>query len=194
VDWIIKDVQKEGSDEQAQFNILDIGTGSGCIPISIKKNLPEIQVTSLDISSEAIKTAETNASINDTRIIFIQDDILNPVQPDIVSGEYDLIVSNPPYVTHLEKMQMHPNVLNFEPHTALFVEDNNPLQFYKAIAIFAKDHLKDEGSLYLEINENLGQQTVDLLRQHGYQKIQLRKDLRDSDRMIKAIKPSGTAN
>lgn len=194
VDWIIKDVQKEGGERLPQFNVLDIGTGSGCIPISIKKNLPEIRMTSVDISAEAIKTAEINASMNKVKVAFIQDDILNPVHPDVISAKYDLIVSNPPYVTHDEKMQMHQNVLDFEPHTALFVENNNPLLFYKAIAIFGKAHLKENGSLYLEINENLGQETVELLRQYGFTNIQLRKDLRDSDRMIKAKNPSGISN
>ncbi len=182
VDWVLKDIKmrKEGSEV---LKILDIGTGSGCIPVTLSKYIPEAKVSALDVSFEALALAKENAVLNSTDIIFIQDDILNP---DITAHKYSIITSNPPYVTLAEKGQMHANVLEHEPHLALFVPDDDPLVFYKAIADFASSHLETGGLLYLEINENFGQETLSLLGSRGFKNITLRQDLRDRDRMIKA--------
>lgn len=187
VDWIIKEVRNEIIDPNKKaFNILDIGTGSGCIPISLKKHLPNARVFGLDISQDAIETARRNSVLNKTEVRFITDDILNPSQAEILSTFYNLIVSNPPYVTIAEQEQMHKNVLSFEPYSALFVSNQNPLQFYKAIAQFAGKHLQDNGKLFLEINENFGKETVRLLADKGFVNIELRTDLRGRPRMIRA--------
>lgn len=187
VDWIIKEVKK-GSESSGSksFNILDIGTGSGCIPIALKKHLSEARVFGLDISPEAVEVAISNSKLNETDVRFWKDDILNPAHQELLKTTYNIIVSNPPYVTMAEKDQMHKNVLEHEPHTALFVSDDDPLQFYRAIALFAKSHLQNEGLLFLEINENLGEETVSLLVDNGFTNIALRLDLRGKPRMIKA--------
>ncbi|WP_276346670.1 peptide chain release factor N(5)-glutamine methyltransferase [Daejeonella sp. JGW-45] len=182
VDWILKDLKLRG-DKVKSLKILDIGTGSGCIPVTLGKNLPEAEVSALDVSPGALTLAQENAILNKTEIIFIQDDILDP-RP--TSTRYSIITSNPPYITLTEKSQMHVNVLDHEPHLALFVPDDDPLVFYKAIANFAKSHLEAGGLLYLEINEHLGQETAALLRDEGFIHVELRQDLRDRDRMIKA--------
>jgi release factor glutamine methyltransferase len=169
------------------LRILDIGTGSGCIPIALKKHLPEAEVSAIDISKEALNIAQQNANLNGVKIEFIEADILNP-KIAICNTRYAILTSNPPYVTEREKAEMHGNVLNHEPHLALFVSDENPLLFYRAIADFALEHLEKDGLLFLEINENLGPQTVDLLKQKGFTDVQLRQDMRGKDRMIKACR------
>lgn len=190
VDWILKDIRNaDGLITSHPFNILDIGTGSGCIPITLKKNIPDARVFAIDISEEAIKTAKANSVLNQTKVTFLKDDILNPVKREIFDTSFSLIVSNPPYVTDSEKGLMHQNVLAFEPHTALFVRDDDPLMFYKAIADFAKNRLQENGKLYLEINETLGEQTKNLLRETGFVNIILRTDLPGRDRMIRAELP-----
>lgn len=166
--------------------ILDIGTGSGCIPVTLKKHLPRAQVSAIDISTDALATAKSNAELNKVDVEFIKTDILNPDSTSIPNTRYSIIISNPPYVTQQEKSEMHTNVLNYEPHLALFVEDNNPLIFYRAIADFALQHLENGGLLFLEINENLGKETVELLVDKGFTDIELRKDMRGKNRMIKA--------
>ena len=166
--------------------ILDIGKGSGCIPVTIKKHLPRAQVSAIDISTDDLATAKSNAELNKVDVEFIKTDILNPDSTSIPNTRYSIIISNPPYVTQQEKSEMHTNVLNYEPHLALFVEDNNPLIFYRAIADFALQHLENGGLLFLEINENLGKETVELLVDKGFTDIELRKDMRGKDRMIKA--------
>ncbi|MBK0378882.1 peptide chain release factor N(5)-glutamine methyltransferase [Mucilaginibacter segetis] len=181
VEWILK------SQPAANANIIDIGTGSGCIAISLKKNLPFAQVSALDISEQALQTAKKNAIINETAVNFIHADILDP-QPEFEQTRFDIVVSNPPYVTLLDKMLMHQNVNDFEPHTALFVPDSDPLLFYRAIADVAMRTLTDQGMLFLEINESFGEQTVELLSQKGFSHIELRKDMSGRDRMIKAKK------
>lgn len=195
VDWVLIEVRsKELADGRNELGvgslgiikILDIGTGSGCIPVAIKKYLPETEVSAIDISEEALKTAMINADLNHTVIKFLKDDILNPAQVSILNTQYSLIISNPPYVTNLEKAAMHRNVLDHEPHSALFVPDNDPLLFYDRIADFAIEHLILKGLLFLEINENLGAKTVELLAQKGFKNIELRQDMRGRDRMIKA--------
>ncbi len=185
VEWIISDLPKPKTSIEG-LKIIDIGTGSGCIPISLKKNLPEAQLFALDISPEALDVSIQNAALNQTTVNFIQADILNLLNKQLIAEKFGIIVSNPPYVTDAEKEQMLPNVLQHEPHLALFVPDNDPLIFYKAIADFAIKHLDTTGSLYLEINENLGEETVQLLKQMGFKKIVLRQDLSGKDRMIRS--------
>ncbi len=165
-------------------NILDIGTGSGCIAISLAKKLPKAKVTALDISLKALEIAKANAKINKVEIAFKQADILK------IPGfeqQFDIIVSNPPYVRALEKRQMHPNVLKFEPDTALYVEDENPLIFYKKITNLAENSLKSDGKLYFEINQYLGPETQKLVESHQF-KTELKKDIFGNFRMLKGIK------
>ena len=184
VAWAISSV---GSSQLAVGNILDIGTGSGCIAISLKKNLVDAEVSAIDISTEALKTAKENAGLNNVDINFIRADILNR-KSEIENPNFEIIISNPPYVTPDDKKQMHTNVTDFEPHTALFVPDDDPLVFYKAIADFALDHLEKDGLLFFEINESYGGQIVDILAHKSFKNIELRKDMSDRFRMIKAVK------
>jgi release factor glutamine methyltransferase len=182
VDWIISLV---GSGQFAVSNILDIGTGSGCIAISLKKNILNANVSAIDISPQALQTAKENAELNNVNVTFIQADILN-LNSEIEIPKSEIIVSNPPYVTFEDKKQMHANVTDFEPHTALFVPENDPLIFYKAIADFAVTHLEKGGLLFFEINENYGEQMVELLTDKSFKNIKLRKDMSGKDRVIKA--------
>lgn len=179
VAWIIKDYQ-----HIKNIKILDIGTGSGCIAISLSKNLPNAEVYAIDISPEALKVAKINAKKNRVNIQFIEADILSLKK---LSLTFDIIVSNPPYVRESEKKQMQQNVLANEPHLALFVKTENPLLFYEKISEFAKLHLNNNGSLYVEINQYIGDKTVKLLENKGFKNIQPKKDLHDVDRMVKAI-------
>ncbi|CAM1354938.1 peptide chain release factor N(5)-glutamine methyltransferase [Tenacibaculum ascidiaceicola] len=179
VEWIINEVDKN----QESLSILDIGTGTGCIPISLKKHLPKTTVSTIDVSEEALKTAKQNAVLNKVEVSFMHQDILKTEE---LSGEFDIIVSNPPYVRELEKVEIKNNVLKNEPHLALFVEDNNPLIFYKKIADLAKNSLTKTGLLFFEINQYLGLETVEMLKNKGFTQIELRKDLFGNDRMIKA--------
>ncbi len=168
------------------LNILDIGTGSGCIPISLSKNLNKANLASADISSEAIEKAKENACINDVNIKFFNRDILR--WEDFDWENYDIIVSNPPYVTESEKEKMDANVLDHEPHTALFVSNHDPLLFYRTIANLASKYLNTNGKLYFEINESLGKEMIKLLERNNFTNIRLRKDINGKDRMISAIK------
>ena len=164
-------------------NILDIGTGSGCIAIALKKYFPGSEVYGMDISAKALEVARTNAILNNISVKFIEQNILTaPVH----NRKYSIIVSNPPYITIAEKQQMHINVLNYEPHQALFVPDNDPLLFYNSIADFAKSHLTKNGFLFLEINATWSLQMIALLDNKGFSAIKLRKDLQGKDRMIQA--------
>jgi len=164
------------------LKILDVGTGSGCIAISLAKNLPNSEVSAIDISAEAINVAKNNAEFNQVTIDFIPANILTIEKlPDT----FDVIVSNPPYVRELEKAQMQQNVLSNEPHIALFVKDENPLLFYDKIAELAKKHLTENGVLYFEINQYLGLETVELLKSKGFKNIELKKDIYGVDRMVK---------
>lgn len=181
VDWIISE---NNTPANQNFRVLDIGTGSGCIPISLKKHLPHFEIYTLDVSPEAISVAKENANEMDVKINFIEDDILN-FKSDL---KFDIIVSNPPYIRHLEKEEMHNNVLAHEPHLALFVSNEDPLIFYKAIADFALTNLNPGGQLYFEINEYLGKETVKMLEDKGLTDIKLRNDMQGKDRMIKAVK------
>ncbi len=184
VEWILSSGERLKAKGE-RFSILDIGTGSGCIAVSLKKNLSNVDVSAIDISEGALQTAKGNAQLNEVEVNFIHADILN-IKPDNVFPKFNIIVSNPPYVTLEDKKQMHTSVTDFEPHTALFVPEHDPLIFYRAIADFALNNLIAEGLLYFEINENLGKQTVALLADKGFKNIELRKDMSGRDRMVKA--------
>jgi release factor glutamine methyltransferase len=164
------------------ISILDIGTGTGCIPISIAKNLPRAKISAIDISSEALKIAKKNRLLNKVDVDFIALDILKAKE---LPQKFDIIVSNPPYVRELEKIEIKNNVLENEPHLALFVTDENPLIFYNKIADLAKQQLSKNGLLFFEINQYLGKETIALLAEKGYKNITLRKDLFGNNRMIK---------
>jgi len=167
------------------IHILDIGTGSGCIAISLAKNLVSALVSALDISHNAISTAKTNALNNNVNVNFFIQDIF---KAENLCNKYDVIVSNPPYIRNSEKVLMQKNVLDFEPHSALFVDDEDPLIFYRTISIFAKKHLNKNGILYFEINEALGKEMREMLSALNFNKIEIIKDLFDKDRIVKAIK------
>ena len=171
--------------ETKQLKILDIGTGSGCIPISLKKQLPFAKISAIDISKEALTVAKKNAVLNNVDIHFILQDILKTVALD---QHYDIIISNPPYVRELEKKELKNNVLKNEPHVALFVENDNPLIFYAKIAELAKKYLNKNGLLFFEINQYLGTETIDLVNKKGLRNIQLKKDMFGNDRIIVASK------
>jgi release factor glutamine methyltransferase len=181
VEWIITDA-KAG---QQPVSIIDIGTGSGCVPIALKKNIPAADVWAVDISNEALAVAKRNAETQQANITFQQADILIPTHISTFPL-FDIIVSNPPYIPLSDKTSMHPNVLQHEPHLALFVENENPLLFYNAIADFAHSFLKPGGSLYFEIHEAMGEQVTQLLTQKGFINVQVKKDMQEKDRMVKA--------
>lgn len=177
VDMIIKDTG------MSLVRILDIGTGSGCIAIALNKNIFRSKVDAIDISEKALKIAEDNAFCNNAFIKFWQADILNWKNYSFAS-KYDIIVSNPPYVRESEKAYMHSNVLDYEPETALFVKDENPLLYYKSIIDFAKHHLKENGRLYLEINEHFSGEIRELLLDNRFSDTILKKDINGKYRMI----------
>ena len=168
-------------EKEKKLKILDIGTGSGCIPISLKKSLPFAEITAIDVSNEALTIAKKNTVLNKVDINLTQQDILKTTS---LNQLYDIIVSNPPYVRESEKKEIKNNVLNNEPHMALFVKDNNPLVFYNKIAELAKNHLSENGTLFFEINQYLGKETVELIKLKGFNKIQLKKDVFGRDRII----------
>ena len=185
VQWIIEDYK----DNLEQIKILDIGTGTGCIPISLAKNLPKAKVKALDISTKALEVAKQNAKLNAVEVDFIEQNILDTyhTELDSASQKFDVIVSNPPYVRELEKAEMKGNVLKHEPELALFVDNTNPLIFYKAITEFATHSLKAGGTLYFEINQYLGAEMIQLLEDFNFKDIELKKDMFGNNRMIKAI-------
>ena len=186
VDWIINDWATLNS-QLLTLNLLDIGTGTGCIALSLAKELVNAKVTALDISEKALSLAKENAELLETKNVdFIKGDILNKTFNSQLST-FNFIVSNPPYVRECEKVDMEANVLDYDPHTALFVSDEDPLVFYRAIAEFGLEHLAPNGALYFEINQYLGQETCDLLVALGYKNVELRKDINDNPRMVKAI-------
>lgn len=185
VEWILSDIRKSEISPK-EIKIIDIGTGSGCIPISLKINLPNAKLYAVDVSTEALDVSRQNSTLNNVAIHFIQDDILNPISEELKNEKFGVIVSNPPYVLDAEKPKMLPNVLDHEPHLALFVPDDDPLIFYKAIADFAIKNSDINVALYLEINENLGAETVTLLKHMGFKNIELRQDLSGKDRMIRS--------
>ena len=178
VEWV-------ASEATGNERILDIGTGSGCIAVSLANKMPQSEVTAWDISNEALAVATENSRSNGTEVLFEQVDII-AYQPE--EKQFDIIVSNPPYIKENEKSAMHSNVLDWEPHTALFVPDSDPLLFYRTIAKKGLTLLKPGGTLYFEINRAHGAETADMLADYGYNNIELRKDFADNDRMIKAEK------
>ena len=173
---------RQQTTDNSQLTILDIGTGSGCIAISLAKQLPQSQVYALDISEKALCVAKDNAYINNVDITFIHDDILS--LRNKIETKFDIIVSNPPYVRDLEKAEMRDNVLNWEPHNALFVSNDDPLIFYRNILEFAKTHLKENGEVWFEINEYLGKEMKDLCCEMGFSNVNIYKDFREKERFL----------
>lgn len=192
---LVEFILKETSNFQLpafSLNILDIGTGSGCIPISLKANLPQANVLAIDVSEKALEVAKRNAELNKVEINFIEANILEVEDLSILStsnsqlpASIDIIISNPPYVRNLEKQEIKKNVLDYEPHLALFVEDTDALLFYRKIAQLALKNLSPNGLLFFEINQYLGKETVELLESLGFKNIELKKDIYDNNRMIK---------
>ena len=181
VDWILSHFQNQG----AVLDILDIGTGSGCIAVALAKNLLRASISALDISHKAIALAKENAINNNVSVSFSDQDILDTKS---LEKKYDVIVSNPPYVRQQEKKAMHTNVLAYEPSNALFVPNGDPLLFYRKIAQLAMVSLQTRGWLYFEINEYLSKEMDVLLKEIGFANIEIKKDFREVPRMIKCQK------
>ena len=179
VKWVVETVSTKNP------SILDIGTGSGCIAISLKLELPEADVVALDISADALALAHENAALNEAAVRFIEKDVLL-MQPTDVASTFDVVVSNPPYIALSEKDSMKTNVLANEPHLALFVPNTNPLIFYERIASIAQEKLNLSGFLFFEINERFGKEVLELLVKRGFKHVELRQDLVGRDRMVKA--------
>lgn len=187
IEWILSDLQT--SQTKDIINILDIGTGSGCIAITLSLEIKNAIVTAIDISKDAIELATINNKKLDAAVEFIERDIL---QSDIEStttsahNTYDIIVSNPPYITISEQESMEKNVVKYEPSLALFVPDNSPLLFYQAIAQYGLTHLKKDGKIYFEINQRYGSETVQMMQNLGYKNVELHSDINNNERMVKA--------
>lgn len=181
IDWIINDYSDKAANSNLQ--ILDIGTGSGCIAIALSKNIVNAQVSALDVSEAALSVAKINAKDNNVDLCIINEDITNVEK---LNNCYDIIVSNPPYIRYLEKIEMKKNVLDYEPHLALFVSNEDPLIFYRKIAQLACESLKKDGFLYFEINQYLGESMIDLLEKLGFKNVIIKKDIYGNDRMIRA--------
>ena len=179
VEWIIN--ENANTDKSKRLKILDIGTGSGCIAVSLAKNLPNAEVYAIDVSKKALETAKRNAVNNNVEVTFMFQDIL---ELEALKCNFDIIVSNPPYVRNLEKEEIKKNVLEYEPHLALFVDDHDALVFYKKIASLAQKNLLENGQLFFEINQYLGEEMTDLLEKMNFRNVELRKDIYDNDRMI----------
>jgi len=179
--WILEVMQLI---PEKKWRILDIGTGSGCIPITLKKEFPSAEVTGIDFSAGALEVAEENARNLNAEVLFVLQDILKTSNLE----PYDIIVSNPPYVRNVEKEEINKNVLDHEPHSALFVEDEDPLIFYRSISKLAKNSLSDGGMLFFEINQYLGTE-MKVLVSHYFHEVELQKDFMKNDRMMKASMP-----
>lgn len=182
VEWIIEDIKKSGKQDCCLF---DIGTGSGCIPIAIKKKLPHVSVSGIDVSADALQVAILNSIQQNVLVDFLQLDFLHEEEWN-QSGRYNIIVSNPPYIRQTEGGLMKDNVLKYEPHISLFVPDEDALVFYKSIAKFSTTHLQPGGNVYVEINEALGEQVVNLFKKNGFNNVDLKKDLQGKDRFVRA--------
>lgn len=178
--WIVKEWRGKSS-----LRILDIGTGSGCIPIALQLQLPEVKVMSIDISSAALQLAKENALELGAEVDFLRIDFLDMDQWGRL-GLFDVIVSNPPYIPISEREEMHTNVKEYEPSDALFVPDNDPLLFYRKIAIFASMHLKKGGAVYCETHRDYAQDSLELFEEMNFSQLELRKDMHGNERMIKA--------
>lgn len=183
VEWIIAENPKPVG--LKKIKILDIGTGSGCIAISLAKHIPNSKVFAIDVSEDALDMAKKNAKNNNVAVTFLLQNIL---ETEDLKQDFDIIVSNPPYVRNLEKEEIKKNVLNYEPHLALFVEDNDSLIFYRKIAQLANKNLVENGQLYFEINQYLGTEMTDLLDKMNFKNVELRKDIYHNDRMIRGLK------
>jgi release factor glutamine methyltransferase len=198
VDWIIQSQKSEVRSQKLRtgspkIKILDVGTGSGCIAISLAKNIPNTEVFAIDVSEKALATAKKNATMNQVEVNFINTDILKvndleklPIFHFPLPTKFDIIVSNPPYVRELEKVEIKKNVLDNEPHLALFVDDSDALIFYRKIAELALKNLSPNGQLFFEINQYLGKEMVELLENMNFNTIELRKDIYGNNRMIRA--------
>ncbi|SHE40032.1 peptide chain release factor N(5)-glutamine methyltransferase [Flavisolibacter ginsengisoli] len=197
VAWIISDVRASGykvfsrvtadADETDLLKILDVGTGSGCIALALKKAMPQAEVWGCDLSEEALNVARRNGSALDIRVDFQGLNFLDQLQQKQLPT-VNILVSNPPYIPIRDKDLMNKNVVEHEPHTALFVPDEDPLIFYRALAKFASSRLHENGSIYMEIHEDLGNDVVRLFSDEGYNKIELRKDMQQKNRMVKVSK------
>jgi release factor glutamine methyltransferase len=194
VEWVINDVKQKGldvfekkatdADQTTLLKILDVGTGSGCIALSLKNKMSRAEVWGCDSSDEALNVARRNGSALNIRVDFQGVDFLDEAQQRLLPT-VDILVSNPPYIPLRDQATIAPNVLNYEPHQALFVPDDDPLVFYRALAQFAKIRLHPGGSIYMEIHEDLGNRVTGLFNEQGYTKIELRKDMQGKDRMVK---------
>jgi len=167
------------------ISILDIGTGSGCIAISLAKLIPNSDVTAVDVSEKALEVAKKNAEVNGVNVHFVHDDILQPTTAALMDNQFDIIVSNPPYVCESEKAEMRANVLDHEPSSALFVPDSDPLVFYRKILEFAQKALKPDGQIWFEINEKFGKETSELCREKGFKNVEIIKDFRGKERVVR---------
>lgn len=194
VEWIVNDVKASGkdvferkpmeADETTQLKILDVGSGSGCIALALKKAMPKAEVWGCDVSEKALNVARRNGSALDIRVDFQGMNFLDEAQQKQLPL-VDIVVSNPPYIPFYNKEHMNPNVVNHEPHTALFVPNDDALLFYKALAQFGKQRLYKNGSIYVEIHEDLGHDVVTLFEKEGYVNVELKKDMQGKDRMVK---------
>ncbi|CAG4988920.1 Release factor glutamine methyltransferase [Dyadobacter sp. CECT 9275] len=185
---LVRMVTRDYAEPDKNIEILDIGTGSGCIAIVLARFLPHVTVHAWDVSDEALEVARENARQLIADVQFAKQDMLNVTFP--LAGntqQFDCLVSNPPYVTYAEAEHMLPNVLRFEPHEALFVEDSDPLLFYKAIADFGKHHIKAGGKCYVEINEHFGLETKKVFDERGYKNVEILRDIHGKDRFVRAI-------
>lgn len=183
VEWITRDY-----DASTALRILDIGTGSGCIALSLARRFTDASVTAWDISDDALRIASANAERLGLDVEFKKRDALCTEVPEADIAQYDIIVSNPPYICEKEREDMDDNVLQHEPATALFVPDNEPQLFYRAISVLAQKMLRKGGGLYFEINRQYGKETAEMMRVMGYDSVELRKDFMDNDRMVKGVK------
>lgn len=182
VDLILKD-------SMPKQTILEIGTGSGCIALALKKNIPNAQITAIDISEDALVVAQKNAQLNNLKVTFSKHDFLDvTLDNDFGIDSLDIVVSNPPYIPVYQKKSMHKNVLDFEPHLALFVENEDPLIFYKRIAEVAKKSLKNGGKFFVEISDSLGLETLEMFSSSGFKNVKLIKDINHNDRIISGEK------
>ncbi len=182
VEWTKSIAEKDYEKGGEHLRILDVGTGSGCIAITLKQLLPLADVWAMDISGSALRIARSNAERQGVSVHFIHHDMEKTLPPDVPT--LDIIVSNPPYIMDKEQGEMRRNVLDYEPHTALFVPDDDPLRFYRALCKMSETHLRPGGYLMLEINRALGKETVDLLKSHGFEQVELRNDAFGNLRMV----------
>jgi release factor glutamine methyltransferase len=184
VDWVLSEVQLPSC------ALIDLGTGTGCIPLAIKAKRPSWQVSAIDVSQDALALARTNALRLALEVHFEAADLLTDFSDLAIKNKFNVVISNPPYIPNADAMSMLPNVLNHEPHLALFVPDSDPLLFYRRIVAFSEQYLEKEGYVFVEIHEDLSEETIQLFHQAGFANIELRKDMQGKPRMIKAQRVS----